>query len=444
MQKYKRDLMKNKLFLSLCIGFSLNAADLQTTLTEVLATNPVIQERLQNYKATQEDIASAQSGYCPKLDLNLGVGYEKTDRSNPSNDASLNVYQNSLKYTQNLFNGFATSYQVKSTEYKTLSAAYSYAEKVNTTSYNFVNAYLEVLQNLELLKTAQQNVQINADVLKKVNKLYKSGFTTLSEVNKIQSSLSLAKSNLVVQENTLLDKEYALERIVGHKIDIHTLEPFTLDIELPTTKEKIIDYALKHNPSLLVSEFNKRSAQTTNKQQKANYYPKIDIELSQSMNSNLNGIEGDTDTFKAMAYLSYNLFNGFSDKHAIVKSLAQIEQENQNQNNVKRQILQTINSSWSSRQKLQEQLAYLKEYNDYSQKTLALYRKEYALGQRSLLDLLASQNDLIKSQEQIINTNYSLMYANYRLLESMSTLVSSILGSSDVYTRVNIHNKREK
>ena len=214
-------------------------------------------------------------------------------------------------------------------------------------------------------------------------------------------------------------------------------------ITLPQTKEKIIKYAMAHNPSLLVSEFNKKSAQATNKERKAKYYPKIDIEVSQSMNKNLSGIEGNNDAFRAMAYLSYNIFNGFSDKHSIAKSLNQIEQENQNQNNIRRKILQTINSSWSSQKKLQEQMVHLKEYHDFSAKTLALYIKEYALGQRSLLDLLASQNDLIKSKEQIINTNYSILYAKYRLLDAMSSLVTSILDKESVYTKVGIQNEGE-
>ena len=438
--------MKKSLFLSLSVFISLQAQDMKTTLQEVLATHPVIQERLQNYNATKEDIASAQAGYYPKLDLNLGAGYENTKRYNQAGGTddqtySFNVYQNSLKYTQNLFNGLSTTYLVKEQEYKTFAAAYSYVEKVNTTSYDFVNAYLEVLKNRELLETAHENVQINEDVLEKVNKLYKSGFTTLSEVNKIKSSLALTKSNLVVQENTLLDKEYALERIIGHQVDIDTLSQDGAQVTLPETKEKIIEYAMAHNPSLLVSEFNKRTAQATNKERKAAYYPKIDIEVSQSMNKNLSGIEGNNDAFRAMAYLSYNIFNGFSDKHAIAKSLKQIEQENQNQYNIKRQILQTVESSWASRIKLKEQMLHLEEYHDYSKKTLALYRKEYALGQRSLLDLLASQNDLIKSKEQIINTNYSILYANYRLLDAMSMLVTSLLDKDDVYQQVGIKNE---
>jgi len=200
--------MKKIILISSFLILQLAAQDLKTTLSEVLTTNPDILERLQNYKATQKDITSAKAGYYPSLDLKLGLGVEKTKRNDqangtPDREFNFNVYENSLTYTHNLFNGFATTYQVDEQEYRTLSAAYSYIEKVNNTSFNLVNTYIEVLKNQELLGTAQKNVAIDEAILVKVQKLYDSGLTTLSEVNKIESSLALAKSNLVVQENTL-------------------------------------------------------------------------------------------------------------------------------------------------------------------------------------------------------------------------------------------------
>jgi len=435
--------MKKTVFISFSLFLSLQAQTLKTTLSEVIQTNPIIQERLQNYNATKQDIETARSGYYPKLDLNLGAGYEKTEKSNQAGGAddqsySFSVYQNSLKYTQNLFDGLSTSNLVDEQKYRTISAAYNYVEKVNNTSHDYVNAYLEVMKNYELLQTAKENVSINQEILDKVNKLYKSGFTTLSEVQKIESSLALAKSNLVVQENNILDKKYNLQRLLGHTLEIEKMQKPSVAIKLPATKEKIIEYALKNNPSILVSEFNKRAAQLTSRERKSNYYPKIDIEVSQSMNKNLSGIEGNNDAFRAMAYLSYNLFNGFNDKYAIKKSLNQIEQEVQNQNNVRRQILETINIAWASNEKLQEQRIHLNNYNAFSKKTLSLFQKEYSLGQRSLLDLLAAQNDLIKSKEQLIATNYSILYAKYRLLDAMSLLVSTIINTDEVYSNVGL------
>ncbi len=442
-------MIKKSLLTVLLLTTALSAQDLKTTVSELLSTNPIILERLKNYNATKEDITTAESGYYPKVDLNLGFGMEKSDGTNPdgtdrfaTKEDTFSVYQNSLKYTQNLFNGFSTTYQVKEQEYRTISAAYSYIEKVNNTSFEMVNQYLQVMKSQELLKNAQENVKINEDILTKVKKLYNAGLTTLSEVNKIESSLALSKSNLVVQENNALDISYNFQRVYGSHMDPESMSKPTLNITLPATQEEAVEFATENNPSLLVSEYNIKLAQATSREKKSNFYPKIDIEVSQSMNKNLSAIEGEDNRFRAMAYLSYNIFNGFSDSAELQKSISQINQEVETKNNLKRQVIEGLNLSWAANKKLQEQLVYLNEYKEFSHKTLTLYTKEYDLGRRSLLDLLSSQNDFIASKAQIINTEYSLLFAKYRILDAMGTLVSTVVSDDEtIYSNVGLNGK---
>jgi len=436
--------MKTKLLLTLCIVSTIQAQDLKTTVNELIETNPTILERLHNYEATKQDIDTALSDYYPKLDLSLGVGYEKTDKSDltrtPSTSTdSFSVYQNSLNYTQNIFRGFNTMHQVQSQEFRTTSAAYSYVEKVNNTSFTLVNNYIELIKNQDLLATARRNVEIDQEIFVKVKKLYNAGLTTLSEVNKIESSLALAKSNLVVQENTILDATYNLQRTLGRELDPTQMIKPTIKVAIPDTKEEALEFALKNNPSLLVSNYNIKLAQSTEKEKESPFYPKIDIEVSQSMNKNLSAIQGEEDRFRAMAYLTYNIFNGFSDSASLQKSKSAVFQELETQRGIRRQILEGLNLAWAANSKLTEQLKYLVEYKNFSHKTLILYSKEYDLGRRSLLDLLSAQNDYIQSKAQIISTEYSLLYAQYRILDAMGLLVPSIIEDKRlVYSNVEL------
>jgi adhesin transport system outer membrane protein len=435
----------NKNLLSLfLIVLSLNAQTLKMTVDEVLSTNPIVLERLKNYNATKEDITSAESGYYPKLDISVGGGYESSkkedaygyttirDKDGKNVDSlNLGVYQGSLTYTQNLFKGFATTYQVKQQEQRTLSAAYSYIEKANDTSFEMVNTYLQVMRNVELLETAKANVKINKEIFTKVQKLYDAGLTTLSEVNKIESSLSLSRSNLVVQENTLMDVTYNMQRVLGRYLNPDEMSKPKLNITLPATLEEATQYAMQNNPSLLVGKYNIKLAQAIYKEKKSPFYPTLDIEVSQSMNKNLSAIEGTDDRFRAMAYVRYNFFNGFADRAALQKSISSIHQEVETKNTLRRKVIEGLNLSWAANKKLSEQLKHLVDYKKFSKKTLVLYSKEYDLGRRSLLDLLAAQNDFIGSKKQIINTQYSLLFAKYRILDAMGILVSTVLGSTD-------------
>ena len=436
--------MKKKLFISLLLVSVLHAQDLPSTVQEVLSTNPIILERLKNYNSISQDIVSAKSGYYPKLDLSLGAGYENTDRTNRVNNGEdqsfdFNVYQNSLTLTQNLFKGFETTYQVEQQENKAISAAYSYVEKVNDTAFGMVNSYIQVMKNAELLQTSRENVQINEEIFQKVKKLFDSGLTTLSEVNKIESSLSLARSNYIVQENTLMDLTYNLQRVLGRLLDPQRMTVPEFTSKLPATLEEATQYAIENNPSLLVSKYNIRLAQASYKEKKSSFYPQLDVEVSQSMNKNVSATEGNEDKFRAMAFLKYNFFNGYADTAALQKSISQVHQENQSKNDLRRQVIEGMNLSWVANEKLTAQLVHLKDYQKFSQKTLTLYSKEYDLGRRSLLDLLSAQNDLIGSKSQIVSTKYSILFAKYRILDAMGTLVTTVLGDADiVYSNVGL------
>ena len=435
--------MKKRLLLTLSIVVSLNAQDLQTSIQEVLNTNPIILERLKNYNSVKEDITSAQSAYYPKVDISVGAGFENTEKTDlpgnlPDTSEDFDVYQGTLSYTQNLFKGFETYHQVSQQEYRTISAAYSYIEKVNDTAFEMVNTYLQVMRNIELIETAKDNVAINDEIFIKVKKLYDSGLTTLSEVNKIESSLSLAKSNLVIQENTMMDVTYNMHRVLGRYLDITKMSKPKLNVNFPSTIEEAAQYAIEHNPSLLVSKYNIKLAQATHKEKESSYYPQIDIEVSQSINKNMSSIEGVNSRFKAMAYVKYNIFNGFSDSSAIQKSISQVHQEVESKNNLRRQVIEGLNLSWVANEKLEEQLVHLEKYKEFSKKTLTLYAKEYDLGRRSLLDLLSAQNDFIGAKSQIINNNYSMLFAKYRILDAMGILVPTIMSEDNSYANVGL------
>jgi len=433
--------MRKKIILVFLLLSNLFAESLQQTINEILNTNPVILERLKNYNATKEDITTAKSGYYPKVDLIIGAGQENTEREIYSTNYT--IYENSLKYTHNLFNGFSTTYLVKEQEYRTLAAAYNYIEKVNMTAFDMVNVYLELMKNQELLGTAVENVKIDEEILGKVKKLYSSGLTTLSEVNKVESSLALARSNLVVQENSILDASYNLQKVLGRSLDPKKMQiPHLNNINFPKTREDAIRFAIKNNPSILVSDYNIKLAQAAYKEKQSLFYPKLDIEVSQALNNNVGAIKGKDDVFRAVAYISYNLFNGFNDKATIQKNISKIHQEVENKNTIRRDIIQTLSLSWAARKKLNEQLIYLIEYKDFSNKTLALYAKEYDLGRRSLLDLLSAQNDFIRAKAQIIDTKYKILYAEYRILNSMGILVQSVMKNTKfIYQNVGLHGK---
>ena len=158
--------------LSLFIGVNSNALTLKESVVEVLNTNPVVQERLKNYRATQQDLTVSESEYYPRLDLRASAGINSPGNLNPDvdYDKNYNNYESSLILTQNIFDGFSTMHKVGYQETRTLAAAYNYVEVANDTVFKMTEAYLNVMRGRELLQIANENVQINIGIYNKIKR----------------------------------------------------------------------------------------------------------------------------------------------------------------------------------------------------------------------------------------------------------------------------------
>jgi adhesin transport system outer membrane protein len=428
-----------------CLVFCLSAYQAQALtveegIREVLSTHPVVQERLKNYRATVQDLKVANSGYFPKLDLVSSAGRANTkSRLTSFNSEDYNFYENSLVLTQNLFVGFSTESQVGFQEQRILAAANNYIEKSNDVALSLVNAYVQVLLNQELLINAKENIANNEQIFKKVQVLYDNGQTTVSEVEKIQSSLALAESNLVVQENNLMDAGFNLQRVLGYSPNMNSLSKPSFDAEIPQTLKEATDIAILHNPSIVTSNHNVNAAKLLHKERKHSYYPQVDFQLSHQFNDN-SGDYGDlyggrVNETRAGITLTWNLFSGGADKAKIQQQVSAINQEYQTRDELNRQVVQGLELSWSAYTMVEKQLTLLTKYRDFSISTLGHYEEEYDFGRRTLLDLLAVQNDVIAAKNEIITAKYNRLFAKYRIHDAMGTMLVAILGDDAAYLK---------
>ena len=434
-------LIKRSILFFLMIGtLSIQAESLKSVVESVLDSSPTVQERLGNYRATRSAIDVAEAGYYPTLDIKSGVGRKGTGQLRDSlTKESYDVFQNSLVLRQNIFSGFSTHEQVQYQKMRTLAAAYSYLEKANDVTLQAITVYLELQKNQALLKNAQKNVSSNEEIYKKVRKAFKAGLSTMSEVSKIHASLSLAKSNMMVQNNRLRTAQYNFQRVVGRKASISKLQKVNFKLKLPTAQRKAEVYALEYNPSLLVGKYNIKGAEALYRESKSAFMPKVDFEMTQNYNKNFNQFTGEDDRLQALLLVSYNLFNGGADEAKKKIKLSELSQEVSVVNDLRRQVIENVDLSWSFYLLAQEQMPFLRDYKKHSKKTLKFYTKEYTLGERSMLDLISAENDLKRSKDELISAQYALLLSKYRIMDSMGLTMVAVLGNEqEYYHRVGI------
>ncbi len=445
-----REKSKNQVVSLLLVGSisllssNLNALTLKESVSEVINTNPVVKERVNNYRATQQDLKISESEYLPSVDLRSGIGYKDAGNLNDEiTDVNYDYYENSLKLTQNLFNGFDTTYKVDYQEARVLGAAYHYLEKANDMSFRMVEAYLNVVKNYKLLQNSKDSVEFHQQMYEDIQNLYNAGLNTASSISKVKAGLALAKTNYIVQKNNTRDAEFNFARILGKKPIVTDMELPILEVQMPSSIQRATMYAIRNNPSLLVSHYNLEGAQALYKKSKSGYYPKVDFEIEQLYNdyhTDNNGFDTPDDRFRVGLQLNWNLYRGGADKATEQKAISKIHQELQIHQDLQRQVIEGLELSWSAYEIIKEQITQLEEYSKYSESTLVSYKEEYNLGKRSLLDFITAQNDVVNSRAQMIKAQTEQLFAQYRLLDAMGLLVTVVMGDQESYERaVNIN-----
>ena len=431
------------LVVSLLASVNLNALTLNDALDDALTTNPVVLERLKNYDKTIYDLKIAKSEYAPTLDLISKMGYKYNYDRNSSSAAfsteGYHMYQNSLVLTQNLFKGFGTKYKIEYEEARVMAAAYNYVEKTNDIAFNVVKNYLNVLKFKELHTLEKENILLTQDILNKTKKLSDGGSGLLSDVKKVDSSLQLAEFNLLTQENNLMDAEFNLGKILGKKVDQGELTKPTFNYKLPATIDEATMHSTQYNPSMIVSEYNIKTSKHALNESKSAFLPTVDFEFAYNFDRNTGDAEEHNRNYTALVVFKQNLYRGNADINNVNKNKLNVMQEYEAQREIKRQIIEGLQLSWSAYTMIEKQLVFLNSYKEQSKGTLDLYRAEFEDGTRTLIDLLTAQDDYISSKNKIVNASYDLLFAKYRVLDAMGEMVNTLFStdSQKYYSPVN-------
>jgi adhesin transport system outer membrane protein len=229
----------------------------------------------------------------------------------------------------------------------------------------------------------------------------------------------------MAEQSNLRDAETAYIRVVGMP-PASLSKPDSPIGQIPTTQDEAIAAAIENHPTLRLANFDVESAQAQHATAKAPFYPDLHFELGTRADHDIDGQEGKDKDITAMLRLRYNLFNGGRDTARREETAFLINQAAEIRNNTHRQVEESVRLSWNAWQTVKSQMPSREQHVQSSEKARDAYQQQFSLGQRTLLDLLDSENEVFRARTALTNTQYDEMYAMYRILNSMGMLLQSL------------------
>jgi len=434
--------MKTLLFIAILLPFVTLAQHkwtLEECITHAKKNNIEILKQLINNKKNTENIRIAKGNFLPNLSFSASQGFSLGNSFNIStgvgqSESSFNLF--SLSSSVILFNGFNNKYKLQAEKIKAKKGEIAIESIVLDLSLAITYKYLQVLVNKEILSIAKEQKNISDQEVKRLSKLYQTGYKPKNELLQIQTTYELDKKEVFLAKNNLSNSLILLKELITindipnfdiNLIEINIIRPTKI---LPNTEEKY-NAIIATNPLLKIAQYSQDLSKKNLLISKSNYYPRLSFDYSFGSNYyhilgkkdlifNQNTNRYDANSFftqlknNSINYLGLSLtvpiFNRFKTQSNIKKEKNEYELASIEIDKIKFQLknkLILINND----------ILTAKTTLDASTKALKLQRenfnimqKKYKKGIITSYEYLESKSKLLYTQSELIKSKYNYIF----------------------------------
>ena len=400
---------------------------LKDAAQEAVLRNPEVQAKWHAYKEATETVDTVKGRYLPRVDLNAGIFKEwKDDPAAAGGDRDFTSKGIELRLNQILFDGFATRNDVKRLNYAQRVRYYELLDASEEVALETMRAYNDVLRYRALHKLAEENYVQHRAVYEQIQRKVKLGVGRGVDLEQAAGRLALAESNLLTESSNLHDVSARYQRLVGTLPPAEMSGLTYLKDGVPASKVDALKKAYGGNPALAAANENIVSSLADVEVQRARFYPRVDLQASQTWGWDTDGVDGRYDDRKIGLALNYNLYNGGSDKAAERQYVERVNVAKDLRDKECRDVRQTLSIAHNDITRIKEQLGYLEQHLASTEKARDAYRKQFDIGQRTLLDLLDTENELFEARRAYVNASHDYTQSYGRTQASMGNLLAAV------------------
>ncbi|WP_431023497.1 TolC family outer membrane protein [Halomonas sp. H5] len=398
------------------------AGNLTEAAQRAINTNPEVQASWNGFQAAMDEVGVARGNYFPSVDLVGGIGREAREgdgRGSFSSDFA------EISLTQMLYDGFATHSAVEQLDRAKLVRYYELLGASEEVALETTRAYLDVQRFRELVALARDNYGEHLRVFNQIEDRVRTGAGRGVDLQQISGRLALAESNLLTEASNLHDVSARYLRIVG-ELPADNLAPAPgLDDGMPPSVAEAVQMAYEGNPNFHAAIENIAAARAEREGARSGFHPRLDFRARHGTN-NLDDVAGRRDHTVVELVASINLFRGGSDLAEFRRTSDLLEQSMDLRDLECTNVRQTTQIAYNDTRRLREQMEFLNQHRQSIDRVRGAYQQQFDIGQRTLLDVLDSENEYFEASRAYANAQYDLALAHARTLAAMGSLLPAL------------------
>lgn len=413
----------------IALSLPVNSQTLEQAVAYTLKTNPDIKAAYNEYASKRFDANAATGAYKPVVDLDGGVGYERTDfeRENiiNSRNESLTRKEVGVTLTQLIWDGNETLNNIDRTSAEAESVRYQLLADASDIALEVAQIYLDASKSYEVLALSEANLDVHKRIYSDIKKRVDSGIGSTADLSQLEARIAKAHGNLLAAQNNLFDTHIQFKRIVG-QAPLGLKYPRADEVALPLSVENALETAIERHPVIKISQVDVDSARYQYQQTKGVNYPTFYIDAGHNWRDDAGGNIGTDNETRAMVRMRYNLYNGGSDSDRTESAAFQLNKAKDFRDRTYRMVEEGLRLSWTGLQYTVQQREFLSDHVDSASETVIAYQKQYQIGQRTLLDVLNTENELFEARKGYIDAKYAEQFARYRVMNATGSLLNAL------------------
>jgi outer membrane protein, adhesin transport system len=411
------------------------AVSLSDAVTAAVLSHPLMGAQAAKVTGSLADVRTAQGAIKPQLQVYAGSGgsYLGSYLNSPTQFSSVNVpgsMRSDAGFTlrQLVYDFGAARADIARSRSLVDAERLRLADQAEDIALRTVNAYLNLLEQEELITLIDKVVADENGFANLVKLSERQGNGTVADVSRIKSKVievEALRTDIKTAYSTAKDEFFRLTKLESSRIR----RPISIMSRVPGSFETALRGAQQYNPSLLALNASGVSLDQQLASQKAQQLPRVDLQgdgLVKHYVGSAPASQGIVDT-RLMLMVSYKLLDG-----GVMAAQADRIREDRKANDFRalderesielnlRRFYQALSAN-----RIKETAAL--QGTSIAQKAGSLYLEQFKAGKRTVFEILDSQMVVFTMQKNAVNGRYEQQRAAYGILRNMGRLVETAI-----------------
>jgi outer membrane protein, adhesin transport system len=325
-----------------------------------------------------------------------------------------------------IFDGMATPNEVRRLGHAKRVRYYELQAAMQDSSLEFMRSYIDTLRYRQLTEYAKSNYVAHKQLFDKIKERVDAGVARRVDLEQATGRLALAEANLLTETTNLHDVSARMQRLLGELPPATLEQPEFYKAGAEASTEEALKVAYAKNPNLLATIEDIQATKDEVKTKEGKYLPRFDLQARKNLGGSNDGRNSTNAADLLELTMNFNLFNGFSDRALVNQTVEKLNTANDMRDKACIDTRQLVNIAYNDINQLKQQLVYRDTHQKSIESAREAYRKQFDIGQRTLLDLLDTENEYFQARRNYTNTDYDVQTAYARLYGSQGELLNKV------------------